>query len=318
MNIRADELTFRYPNSADLSPLFDDLTLSLFSGECVALIGPSGSGKSTLAQHLNGLLKPESGRLWVDDRVFGWSKSDLRRLRERVGLVFQFPESQIFEATVFAEVAFAARKQHTTAETLRQSVARALGIVGLKFEDFADRNPLRLSGGERRLISIASLLVTDPDWLILDEPTLGLDLHHRACIAALIKQRKESQRSVLLITHDLDLALQVCPRSLVLGRGKLLYDGPTVPLFFYHDLSSEYGLMQPSIIPIWKGLKAYSDSSELDENHILPTAIALEHWIKTQIRSKRQDLQAVLQQFEPKMDQVENRCQLLSLSRPPA
>ncbi len=301
MDIQVEKLSFRYGSVNGSTPVLDDVSFCLDSGECLALIGPSGSGKSTLAQHLNGLLRPDSGRILVGGQLLGWSAAELHALRRRVGLVFQFPEAQIFEGNVFDEVAFAARQWGFSGEEIPQLVKTALEIVGLKGEDLYHRNPLRLSGGEARLVSIASLLVVDPDWLILDEPTLGLDFAHWRCIQELICRRKEKSRGVLLISHDLNLVMEVCPRTLVLQKGRLCYDGDTSKLLLSHDISAEYGLVPPEIIDLWKTLRVHKNDFHTTDGFPGFDAEEIETWIKALPVEKQQQMCSVLKQYLPEL-----------------
>lgn len=255
MLIAAEKIFFRYESVPADDFALKDVSFALNSGECIALIGPSGSGKSTLAQLLNGLLRPDRGRLLVDGETLDYKPRSLRDLRRRIGLIFQLPEAQIFEQTVFDEVAFAARQWGFPDVEIRSRVQAALHMVGLDAPDFSSRNPLRLSGGEARLVTLASLLVVDPDWLILDEPTLGLDFQHTRCVISAIQRRREDGRGVLLITHDLDLALSQCPRAMVLNGGMLAFDGSTEVLLKNHNLKIEFGLEDPESLRIWKLLR---------------------------------------------------------------
>lgn len=258
------------------------------------MVGPSGSGKSTLAMHLNGLLKPDSGSLQIDGANLDWSPRELRDLRRRVGLVFQFPEAQIFEATVSNEVAFAAHQWGIASAEIPDRVRTALELVGLAPELYWNRNPLRLSGGEARLVSIASLLVVDPDWLILDEPTLGLDFAHWQRIRKVIENRSKASRAVLLITHDLTLIVQVCPRILVLNRGRLCYDGPALDLLINRDLCEDYGLHQPQLLEIWKLLRSHAEHSLNSSNFPDPDASEIESWIASRSTSEKEQICSML------------------------
>jgi energy-coupling factor transport system ATP-binding protein len=201
--------------------------------------------------------------LLIDGRPQGYKPAPLRELRRRVGLVFQLPEAQIFEPTVFEEVAFAGRQWGIPESEIPQRVNQALRSVGLDPESFLLRNPARISGGEARLLTIASLLVADPDWLILDEPTLGLDYHHVLKVRALMAARQQENRGVLLITHDLELAYQVCAAVIVLNEGRIAYQGPVESLFLQHDLKGEFGLTLPSRFEILKKLKAAMPDEEI-------------------------------------------------------
>lgn len=255
MLITAENIWFRYETEPADSFVLKDVSFTLNPGECVALVGPSGSGKSTLAQILNGLLRPDCGRLLIAAQPLEYKPKPLRDLRRRIGLVFQLPETQIFEATVFDEVAFAARQCGIPASQIQSRVATALEMVGLDPDSYSNRNPLKLSGGEARLVTVASLLVINPDWLILDEPTLGLDSVHTRLIVAMIQKRHHSSRGVLLITHDLDLALSLDSRTVVLNDGKIVFEGAAEELLVKHDLRTGFGLAEPESLRLWKLLR---------------------------------------------------------------
>lgn len=288
MEIRLHHVFFHYRDENANFGVLRDLHFALKSGECVALLGPSGSGKTTLAQILNGLLRPVQGGLFIDGVELVYKPEELKRLRERVGLVFQFPEAQIFEATVYDEVAFAAKQSPNRSDQLAASVHQALTEVGLDPERFIGRNPFRLSGGEARLVTIASLIVVDPDWLILDEPTLGLDGFHTQKIIALLRRRKARKRGTLLITHDLDLAAAECPRTLVLVGGVLKYDGSTLALIKDHDLHSEFSLEDSDLLRLWKKLREHF--SEIGA--VSPAA--LNHWARGLDIEKRRRIAQIL------------------------
>ena len=246
MQIQLENVGYRYASGESQRDALDGISLTLHSGECVGLIGPSGSGKSTLAQLLNGLLRPVIGRLLCDGKPLDYGSRSLHNLRRHVGLIMQMPEAQIFEATVFHEVAYAARQRGLPEVELPDRVNRALAWVGLEMDVFGQRDPMRLSGGEARLVTIASLLVVDPDWLILDEPTLGLDFSHTKQIRLLAARRRQLGRGTLLISHDLDLIFDLCSRVIVLRDGRLAFDGEAGALFQHHDLKDEFGLESPA------------------------------------------------------------------------
>ncbi len=288
MEIRLHDVSFRYRDVNSSRDALHDLHFVLSAGECVALIGPSGSGKSTLAQILNGLLRPIRGSVITDGVELTYRPEELKKLRERVGLVFQFPEAQIFEPTVFDEVAFAAKQSSDRSDHLTERVHLALTEVGLDSDQFDRRNPFRLSGGEARLVTIASLLVVDPDWLILDEPTLGLDSLHTQKIIALLRRRKERKRGTLLITHDLDLAAAECPRTLVLVGGILKYDGSTAALFEDHNLHDEFSLEDTERLRLWKKLRLHFS----EVSGISPAALA--DWIRDSSSEKRRLITQIL------------------------
>jgi energy-coupling factor transport system ATP-binding protein len=299
LNILLEKLNFSFDATPGESTqlVLKELSLQLQSGECVALVGASGAGKTTLAQVLNGLLEPLSGEMLIDGKSLKYNPRELRELRSKVGLVFQFPETQIFESTVFDEVAFAARQWGNPDADVAENVDRVLTSVGLDPESFINRNPLRLSGGEARLVSIASLLVANPEWLILDEPTLGLDIAHKRCVTRLINDRKEEAKGVLLITHDLDMVLELCPRTMVLQHGSLVYDGSTSNLLKSKELCDKFMLKTPGLLRFLETLKMSDEP--ISESKLLGMSIdELLAWIQLQSPEVKTQMCSNLKHFD--------------------
>jgi energy-coupling factor transport system ATP-binding protein len=191
----------------------------------VAVVGHTGSGKSTLAQHLNGLLLPASGSVSIDGISTDSGTEQLRMIRQKVGLVFQYPEQQLFEETVYKEVSFGPRNWGFSRDEVSRNVESALSQVGIGRELF-DANPFRLSGGQKRRVAIASVLSSKPDYIVLDEPTAGLDLSGKRALLDLLKGLKSKGQGVVHVTHDMDLALGLADIVLVLDRGKSRLWGP--------------------------------------------------------------------------------------------
>ena len=210
--------------------------------EIVALVGPNGSGKSTLAKHLNGLLKPTKGDVLID----GENTRDrtVAELSRKVGYVFQNPEHMFFEESVFKEVAFGPRNLGKSEDEIRELVSWALESVGL--EGYEERAPYSLSGGEKQRLAIACVLAMRPKYLILDEPTTGLDAKAERSVVETIKDLRENGHGILLITHDMDLVLELAERVVLLYRGEKAYDGP-VEEFFEKPLE-EYSLETPELL----------------------------------------------------------------------
>ncbi len=216
-----------------------NVTTRVFPGECVALTGPNGSGKSTMIQHLNRLLKADSGTVRVVGADVSAPDTDLRFLRQTVGLVFQFPEAQLFEETVFDDVAFGPRQFGTKEPDIPGMVNRALQRVGLDPDRFSHRHPLSLSGGERRRAAIAGTLVTEPAVLALDEPTSGLDPRSAGQVETILKGYGDTGATVFLITHDMDLIARLADRILVMEHGRISADATPRRLFsLAHDDAS--------------------------------------------------------------------------------
>ena len=230
--IEFDRVCHTYSPGTSLEiPALRDVTTRVFPGECVALTGPNGSGKSTMIQHLNLLLKADSGTVRVADEDVSSPETDLRKLRQKVGLVFQFPEAQLFEETVFDDVAFGPRQMGAAASEIPGMVNRALQRVGLDPDRFSHRHPLSLSGGEKRRAAIAGVLVMEPAVLALDEPTSGLDPQSAGQVETIFKGYSDTGATLFLITHDMDLISRLADRILVMESGGIAADTTPGRLF---------------------------------------------------------------------------------------
>jgi energy-coupling factor transport system ATP-binding protein len=224
-----------------------DVTMSLRRGEVLALLGPNGSGKTTLAKHLNGLLKPTAGRVIVDG--MDTREHSVAELSRKVGYVFQRPERMFFTGKVFDEVAFGPGSLGMGEDEIRERVEWALSLVGL--EGYEDRKPLGLSGGEMRRLAIACVLAMGTDYVILDEPTSDLDGRGVKAVVELVKRLKAEGKGVLLITHDVELTLEVSDGAVVLFDGRVVFEGPPEGLLGL-DLE-EYGLRETLGIRLMRG-----------------------------------------------------------------
>jgi energy-coupling factor transporter ATPase len=200
----------------------DRINLEIRKREFIGLIGPTGSGKSTLVQHLNGLLVPTSGEIWIDGENLGSKNVDLRKIRQKVGLVFQFPELQLFEDTVYADIAFGPKNLRLSEEKIDSRVKKSMEQVRMDFDHFAFRSPFSLSGGEQRKVAIAGILALSPEILILDEPTCGLDGKSTREIKKLLKELNSNGVTVILISHNMDLIAELAHKIILLDQGKLL------------------------------------------------------------------------------------------------
>lgn len=205
-------------------PALCDISFHADPGEIVSIVGHTGSGKSTLAQHLNGLITPQRGEVIVDDIQVAAKSKQLRQIRRLVGLVFQYPEQQIFAESVAEEISFAPLNWGASGEELKERVGWAIGSIGLD-EAILTQNPFELSGGQKRRVAIASVLAADPKYLVLDEPMAGLDASGVAELVVLIESFRSEGRCVLHITHDLELALGVSDRIIILADGKIFAQG---------------------------------------------------------------------------------------------
>ncbi len=222
--IEVRRLAFRFDDGSDGVAALSDVSADVPRGGWLSIVGRTGSGKSTLAQHMNGLYRVQAGRILLEGEPLPQSGEALYRLRQRVGLVFQMPERQLFSPTVREELAFAPANAGLEGEALDEAVLGALRAVGLR-EDFLSRSPFQLSGGEQRLTAIASTLAAGPDCVVLDEPLAGLDAAYRRGILALLTRLRDEGRSVVTITHDLDMALCFSDRVLVMDGGRSLAEG---------------------------------------------------------------------------------------------
>jgi energy-coupling factor transport system ATP-binding protein len=226
MDIRIKNLSFRY-KSVGASPeqVLKNIDIQINSGDFVALVGSSGSGKTTLLQHLTGLLKPDEGTISIAGKNI-WGKGiRLSEFRRRIGIVFQFPETQLFEETVFEDIAFGPRNLGLPEHEIKKRVSSALKWVGLAEDVFRHRSPLDLSSGEKRRVAIAGVLAFNPDVLALDEPTAGLDASGIRAIIDFLKMYNDDNKSIIFVSHNLDLVLELCDRIVVMEDGEVRFDG---------------------------------------------------------------------------------------------
>lgn len=272
--IRCDRVTYVYGRGTPLEvQALTDVSLVIGAGEFVGIIGATGSGKSTLVQHFNGLLKPTSGRVQIDDVDIHARHADRRRIRQQIGLLFQYPEQQLFEETVIEDVAFGPRNLGLPeAEALARARA-ALEQVGLPPDRFGPRSPFGLSGGEMRRAAIAGVLAMEPRMLILDEPTAGLDPQGRHDLMDHIRRLHAGRGlTVVLVTHSMDAVAQLCRRLLVLQDGRLVADGPTRAVFT-DILRLDAGLGLPQVTQLAgrlreRGLAVRPDVLTVDEARV--------------------------------------------------
>ncbi len=234
--VQVENLHYRY---ADGTPALRGVTFSIAHGEAVAIVGANGAGKSTLLLHLNGCLSPGEGRVRIGGADL--TRSTLPQVRRRVGMIFQDPDDQLFMPTVQEDVAFGPLNLGLEAEEVERRVSSALEQV--EATSLRSRPPYRLSGGEKRTVAIASVLAMEPDLLVMDEPTSGLDPHARR---RLIGQLAAFGHTRIIATHDLDLVLDLCPRTIVIHEGRVAADGPT-PVIFGDALLLEHCRLEPPL-----------------------------------------------------------------------
>lgn len=241
-----------------------EIGLHIHPGEFLGLIGPTGSGKTTLVQHLNGLLQPTGGRVLVDGIDLRGKGVDLQQVRQKVGLAFQFPEVQLFEPTVYDDVAFGPRNLGLTDDEIDGRVRGALELVKLGFEDFAGRSPLNLSQGEKRRVAIAGVLALRPEVLVLDEPTAGLDPKGVEQVATILHKLHGQGTIIILISHDTDLVARLADRIVVLNGGQVVVEGSPEGVFRGVDSLKKMGLDVPQVTDVVLRLKELGWGVRLD------------------------------------------------------
>lgn len=276
MSIVLENVSYTYmPDTPYCREALRDINLRIEPGEFIGIIGHTGSGKSTLVQHLNGLLHPSAGTVVVDGHDLQGKKTETRRVRQRVGMVFQYPEHQLFEETVFADVAFGPRNLGLDTEEVAERVESALERVGLPAAEYANRSPFRLSGGQMRRVAIAGVIALQPEYLVLDEPSAGLDPQGRDEIFAQIMQLHESTgMAVVLVTHNMEDVARMARRLLVMNRGRIEFDGLPVDLFHDENVKlHEFGISLPYVTALLKTLRARG--LDVDDTLLDPEAVAV-------------------------------------------
>jgi len=233
--VEVKDLVYRYP---DATPALDGVTFRITHGEAVGIVGANGAGKSTLLMHLTGCLFARSGSVRIGDHAL--TRRNLKQARGRIGMIFQDPDDQLFMPTVYDDVAFGPLNQGVPAEEIEAIVERALETVGALH--LKGRPPYKLSGGEKRRVAIATVLAMSPDILIMDEPSTGLDPRARRQLIALLKTFEHTK---IIATHDLDLVLDLCERTIILHQGKVAADGKTLEIFADEKLLLENNLEKP-------------------------------------------------------------------------
>jgi len=231
--LKVEGLTHTYNPGTSLEiRALDEVSLDVHPGECVGIVGGTGSGKTTLVQHFNGLLKPSAGKVYVEGKDLSQPGISWPDLRRRVGLVFQYPEHQLFEESVFEDIAFVLRRQKTLSrEEVEKRVKAACLLVGLEEEKFSRRSPFELSGGEMRRVALAGVLVQEPVILILDEPTVGLDGAGKREILREMEILHRSGKTVIIVSHAVEEIAPLVDRLIVMEEGKILFSGSPGEVF---------------------------------------------------------------------------------------
>ncbi|MDE5891410.1 MAG: energy-coupling factor transporter ATPase [Acetatifactor sp.] len=256
MALIVDHVSYVYDPDAPLPrKALDDIYLNIPEGQFIGIIGHTGSGKSTLMQHLNGLMKATSGHIYYKGKDIDAKDYDQRELRSKVGLVFQYPEHQLFEVDVFSDVCFGPKNLGLDKEEIEKRARDALSRVGIP-EELFKQSPFELSGGQKRRVAIAGVLAMKPEILILDEPTAGLDPKGRREILDQIKQlQKETGMTILLVSHSMEDVAEYVERIVVMNHGKIIYDNVPQKIFRRYRELEEIGLGAPQITYIMHALK---------------------------------------------------------------
>ena len=276
MQIEVKNLSFTYSKDSKVLSLkaLDDINLTIYEGDFFGIIGQTGSGKTTFVQHLNGLirLQKNSGEIKIGHVEIGNSeigqnasfnladkKCDFKALRAKVGMVFQYPEHQLFAETVFEDVAFGLKnfEPDLTEEQVEQKVREAIEIVGLDYQRVKEKSPFELSGGQKRRVAIAGVIVTRPEILVLDEPAAGLDpIGKRDFIALLHKLHNSFVRTIILVSHDMNLVSENCNRAGIFSYGKLVEVGTPKEIFANYEKIQELGLSLPTTAYLMREMNA--------------------------------------------------------------
>jgi len=265
MSITVEQLTYIYNAGQPMERLaLDNVSLTINDGEFIGLIGHTGSGKSTLVQHLNGLLKPTKGRVLLDGVDIHSKTISLRSVRQRVGIVFQYPEYQLFGETVFEDVAFGPKNMGVPEAELEDRVVQALTMVGLD-PNIKERSPFELSGGQKRKVAIAGVIAMQPHVLILDEPTAGLDPKGRDEILSLITRlHQERNTTIVLVSHSMDDVARLANRLIVMAQGKVVFDDTPSSVFAHADYLEEIGLGVPQVTRLLQELSKHGFAIRTD------------------------------------------------------
>lgn len=279
MIIDIKELNYIYnPNTPFEKKALDNINIQINEGDFIGLIGHTGSGKSTFVQHLNGLMKPTSGTIIIDEVDITQKGASLRPIRQKVGLVFQYPEHQLFEETVYKDIAFGPKNLGLKDEEVDERVKNAMELVGLDYELLKDRSPFELSGGQKRRVAIAGVIAMKPKVLVLDEPTAGLDPYGRDEILDEIKKLYLKEGiTIILVSHSMEDVARLVNRILVMDKGKVVMDGTTREIFKKADELEKIGLGIPQIT---KFMRTFRENGNDVNDDILTVEEAKEEILK--------------------------------------
>ena len=232
-----------------------NISLTIHKNESIGIVGRIGSGKSTLIQLFNGLIKPDKGSVLLDGIDINGRGTDLQKVRKKVGLVFQYPEEQFFAETVFDEVAFGPKNMGIKGDKLKKSVYSALSDMGFSPEQIERRSPFSLSGGEKRRVAVASIIAMNPEILVLDEPTAGMDFRGKERLLNYIRNEMKHGRTIVFVTHNMDELLEVADRVIALKNGEKIFDGAIEAFFSEEGVAAATGVDIPTVARLYSMLR---------------------------------------------------------------
>lgn len=279
--MKLEDVTYTYsPGTAYEMHALEHINLEFPNGQFVGIIGHTGSGKSTLVQHLNGLIRPTAGRVLYNGEDIWKEGYPLRELRSHVGLVFQYPEHQLFEIDVLTDVCFGPKNLGCSKEEAEERAKKALRMVGMG-EEYDKCSPFELSGGQKRRVAIAGVLAMDPEVLILDEPTAGLDPRGRDEILDQISYlQKERGITVILVSHSMEDVARYVDRLIVMNQGEVRFDGTPKEVFRHYKELEEIGLAAPQVTYLMQELKEKGASVDTEATTVEEAAETIEKWLR--------------------------------------
>ena len=257
MSIEVNQVTYTYmPGTAFERTALSKITLTIEEGVLTAIAGHTGSGKSTLVQHLNGILHPTHGSVMVDGQDLAAKDKTAITARRRVGMVFQYPEHQLFEETVEEDIAFGPKNLGLSAEEIARRVRRAMELVRLDYDTYRERSPFQLSGGQKRRAAIAGVLAMEPKYLVLDEPTAGLDPRGRDdLLQRIVRLHREKKMTVIFVSHNMDDIARLADRVIFMHEGRVLLDAPPREAFQEKSALGTAGLEEPETVTLLEKLQ---------------------------------------------------------------
>ncbi len=285
MSIVLDNISYVYgAHTPYEKKALDGVTLEIHEGEFLGIIGHTGSGKSTLVQHLNGLLHPTSGKVTVNDVDLADKTEEARNMRHTVGMVFQYPEHQLFEETIAKDIAFGPRNLGLSEEEVDERVREAMKFVGLDYDTYAERSPFHLSGGQMRRVAIAGVVALNPSYLILDEPSAGLDPFGREEIFdEIIRLHKEKGITVALVSHNMEDISRMATRLIVLDGGHVILDDEPLTIFMHHrEEIQKAGVDVPPVSVLMETLKHRGLPVSTEVRNVDDAVMAIEKALKEQ------------------------------------